>query len=60
MAEELENQAKPKQQQEGKGNSNALLGSHAAQLGGACELLYDQFNLYSSFARKHQIAILEV
>lgn len=60
MAEELENHTKPKQQQEGKGDTNALLGSHAAQLGGACELLYDQFNLYSSLARKHQIMILEV
>lgn len=58
---EFEEQAKQQQQQEmEKGDPDALLGSHAAQVGGACEQLYDQFNLHSSIARKHQILLLEV
>ena len=58
---EFEGQAKQKHQQEMEtGEPDALLGSHAAQVGGTCEQLYDQFNLHSSIARKHQILLLEV
>lgn len=58
---EFEGQNKQQQQQEmEKGDPNALLGSHAAQVGGANEHLYDQFSLHSSTGRKHQILLLEV
>ena len=58
---ELDAQAKQQQQQElEKGDPDALLGSHAAQVGGDDELLYQQFNIHSSIARKHQIVLLEV
>lgn len=61
MTGELEGKGKQqRQQEEEKGDPDALLGSHAAQLGGASELLYDQFDLHSSVARKHQVVLLEV
>ena len=60
-AGEMEERTKQQQNQElEKGNPEALLGSHAAQIGGDNELLYDQFNLHSSIAKKHQILLLEV
>lgn len=60
-AGEMEERTKQQQNQElEKGNPEALLGSHAAQVGGDNELLYDQFNLHSSIAKKHQILLLEV
>ena len=60
-AGEMEERTKQQQNQElEKGNPEALLGSHAAQVGGDNELLYDQFNLHSSISKKHQILLLEV
>lgn len=46
--------------EEEKGDSDALLGSHGPKYGGGCELLYDQFELHSPVAKKHQIVLLEV
>lgn len=58
---EFDGQAKQQQQQEFEtADPDALLGSHAAQVGGANELLYDQFSIHSSIGRKHQIMLLEV
>ena len=46
--------------EEGPGDPDALLGSHGAQYGGGSELLYDQFQLHSVVAKKHQIVLLDV
>ena len=57
----MEEQTKQHQNQETETeNPEALRGSHAAQLGGGNELLYEQFNLHASVAKKHQILLLEV
>ena len=46
--------------EEEKGDSDALFGSHGPKYGGGCELLYEQFELHSPVAKKHQIVLLEV
>ena len=43
-----------------EGDISALYGSHGPKYGGRCDLLYNQFELHSPVARKHQIILLQV
>ena len=56
----LEGAEQAQKGEEDPGDPDALLGSHGAQYGGGSELLYDQFQLQSFVAKKHQTVLLEV
>ena len=47
-------------EEERQADLEALFGSHGPKHGGACELLYSQFELFSPVAKKHQIILLQV
>ena len=41
-------------------DTSALCGSHGAKFGGGCDVLYNQFELHSPVAKRHQIILLQV
>lgn len=55
-----DDKSKKQKPEEEKGDPDALLGSHGAQLGGGSELLLDQFDLHSPVMKKQQLVLLEV
>ena len=57
--EEEEGEGDTHAQEEGE-DAAALFGSHGPKYGGGCDLLYDQFELHSPVAKKHQIVLLQV
>lgn len=48
------------EKEEIESDTSALYGSHGPKFGGGCDLLYDQFELHSPVAKKHQIILLKV
>ena len=57
--EEEEGEGDTRAQEEGE-DAAALFGSHGPKYGGGCDLLYNQFELHSPVAKKHQIVLLQV
>ena len=59
--DELDETAQGAKGMEEEGEDPAVLqGSRGAHLGGECELLYNQFELYSPVSKAHQLVLLEV
>ena len=55
-----EEEAEGKQEVKEQGDPDALKGSHGSRYGGDCDLLRDQFELYSPVSKKQQMCLLQV
>eukprot|EP00731_Ephydatia_muelleri_P020647 Em0013g374a len=54
-----EEEAEGKQEVKEQGDPDALKGSHGSRYGGDCDLLRDQFELYSLVSKKQQMCLLQ-